>query len=199
MDNELISDVRSAKLISEKKGLRRQILAKRDALNPQERERASLLLTERICGHQWFYLADTVLGFVSYGSEIDTTGILQETLKKGKKLYVPKVIGEEMVFYHINSLKELQEGYKGIPEPVGNTERYSYNPDNVDKVLMLMPGAVFDLQRNRIGYGKGFYDRYLSERQGLQLRTIAVGFQCQLVEEISAQEWDVKPYQVICV
>lgn len=184
---------------ADKKALRRQMLAKREALSKEERERGALLLTERICGHPWFYQADTILGFVSYGSEIDTRGILQEALAKGKKVYVPKVIGENMTFYRIRFLEELVAGYKGIPEPVGNTECYEYQPEPVDKVLMLMPGVAFDLQRSRIGYGKGFYDRYLTDKAELQLRTIGVGYQCQLVEEIPAQPWDVKPYQVICV
>lgn len=183
----------------EKRELRRQILTRRDALSLQERERASLLLTERICGHQWFYLADTILGFVSYGSEIDTTEILQEALGKGKKVYVPKVEGEDMVFYRIDSLDSLVEGYKGIREPLGDTEVFDCDATPAEKVLMLMPGAVFDRQRNRIGYGKGFYDRYLADKPGLQLRTVAVGYQCQMVEELPAQEWDIKPYQVICV
>ncbi len=186
-------------VLSEKKVLRKQVLEQRDALSHKERRQASVLLTERICGHQWFYLADTILGFVSYGSEIDTTDILQEALIKGKKVYVPKVTGEDMIFYRIQSLDDLVEGYKGIREPVGDTDSYVYEPSEADKVLMLMPGAVFDLQKNRIGYGKGFYDRYLSDKQDLVCRTIAVGYRCQLVEEIPTQEWDIKPYQVICV
>lgn len=185
--------------LCDKRYLRKQILARRNALTLQERERAALILTERICGHQWFYLADTILGFVSYGSEIDTTDILREALTKGKKVFVPKVVGDDMFFYRIHSLDDLAEGYKGIPEPAGNTESFVYEPQNADKVLMLMPGAVFDRQRNRIGYGKGFYDRYLADKPELQIRTIAVGYQCQLVEEFPAQEWDIKPYQVICV
>lgn len=183
----------------DKKALRRQILNLRENLSCEERERAALLLTERISGHQWFYLADTLLGFVSYGSEIDTTGILAEALSKGKKVYVPKVTGEDMIFYRISSLEELVEGYKGIQEPVGNTEIFEYDPEQAGKVLMLMPGAVFDIQRNRIGYGKGFYDRFLAAKEELQLRTIAVGYKCQQVEEIPTEEWDIKPYQVICV
>ena len=65
--------------------------------------------------------------------------------------------------------------------------------------MMLMPGAVFDKMRNRIGYGKGFYDRFLADKENLQLRTIGVGFACQLVEELPSEAWDIKPYQVICV
>lgn len=201
-----------------KKVLRKQVLVRRDALSAEERERAKFLITERICGHQWFYLSDTILGFVNYGSEIATTDILAEAFAAGKKVYLPKVVeapantSEErgsdgadfkkesvMEFYRVTSLDELQEGYKGIREPKGDTEVFVYEPEHADNVLMLMPGAVFDKQRNRIGYGKGFYDRYLSEKEELKLRTIAIGYQCQMVEELPAEEWDIRPYQVICV
>jgi 5-formyltetrahydrofolate cyclo-ligase len=104
-----------------------------------------------------------------------------------------------MEFYRINSLEELQAGYRGILEPSGETEKFLFRPGNADKTLMLMPGVAFDSYRNRIGYGKGFYDRYLADKEELQLHTIGIGFSCQLVDEIPAQEGDIKPYQVICV
>lgn len=62
---------------------------------------------------------------------------------------------------------------------------------------MIMPGVAFDVRRNRIGYGKGFYDRYLADKEGLH--TIAIGFDCQMVPEIEAGEKDIKPMQVICL
>lgn len=182
-----------------KKALRRQILQKRDALSGRERERASLLLTERILGHQWFYLSDTVLGFASYGSEIDLDEILKEALRKGKKLYLPRVEGEEMNFYRVHSLTGLQKGYKGIREPFGDTEKYVYDGGACQKLLMLMPGAAFDLYRGRVGYGKGFYDRFLADKPQLQLRSIGVGFACQMAERVPCGEGDIRPYQVICV
>ena len=79
-----------------KKKLRREVLARRAALTEPERERGNLLITERILGHQWYYLSDTILGFVSYGSEICTTEILENALQDGKRVYVPKVEGQEM-------------------------------------------------------------------------------------------------------
>lgn len=186
-------------LKSEKSKLRKQVLAARDALTAQERRKAAFLLTERILGHQWFYLSEAILGFVSYGSEIDTGEILKEALRKEKKLYVPKVEGENMAFYRIFSLDELTEGYKGILEPEGTTELFRYEEQAADKTLMIMPGAAFDRQRNRMGYGKGFYDKYLADKEALRLRTIAVGFQCQLLNHIPTGTEDVKPCQVICV
>ena len=185
-----------------KKEIRSRILKARENLSKTEREKAALLITERIAGHQWFYGAESVLGFAGYGSEIDTKEILKEALHLGKKLYLPKVQGAEMEFYRVVSLTALIEGYKGIPEPKGDTETYVYTEECADKTLMLMPGAVFDVQRNRIGYGKGYYDKYLADKLKLQLRTIAIGFQCQMLgesEQIPADEHDIRPYQVICL
>lgn len=191
------------KNMAEKADIRRQVLAARGALSSAERERARILLTERILGHQWFYRSDNLLGFASCGSEIDTGEILKEALRMGKRVYLPKVIEKpetkKMVFLRIGSPDELLPGYRGIPEPGAGAEAFEYREEEAENVLMLMPGVVFDGFRNRIGYGAGFYDSYLADKPALQLRTIAVGFRCQLVDEIPFEEHDIRPYQVICV
>ena len=185
-----------------KREIRRRVLALRDGLDRTEQERGRLLLTERILGHQWFYNSHIILGFASCGSEIDTRELLQEALRLGKRLFLPKVTGEEqaqMRFFRVRRLEELKEGYKGILEPSESCEEYIYSEAEAPNTLMLMPGAAFDSYRNRIGYGKGFYDRFLADKEALQLRTIAVGYRCQLVDEIPADHGDIRPYQVICV
>ena len=179
----------------------------RDALTEQEQKRAEILITERILGHQWYYLSDTILAFVSYGSEISTWEIMKEALRKGKKLYVPKVervndgdaAKEEMHFYRITAPDQLREGYRGILEPKGNTEQYCYSAGEAKSTLLLMPGVGFDPYRNRMGYGKGFYDRFLADKEELWTRSIAIGHACQMTEEIPASQNDIKPYQVILV
>lgn len=187
------------KINEAKRILRRQVLERRKALTEQERKKAALMLTERILGHQWFYLSDVVLGFAGYGSEIDTDEILLECLRKGKCLYLPKVEGEEICFYRVCGLEELEEGYKGIREPKGDTERYVYDEAQIDRTFMLMPGVAFDRMRGRMGYGKGFYDKFLASKPKLQLRTIGVGFACQMVESVPCGERDIRPCQVFCV
>lgn len=182
-----------------KKTIRKEVLRQRGELSETERKKAAFLVAERILGHQWYYLSESILGFMPYGSELDVCEILQDALSKGKKLYLPRVEGEEMQFYRVDSLNDLVEGYKGILEPKGDTEAFVYTENIAAQTLMLMPGVAFDGLRNRIGYGRGYYDRYLQEKDELQLRTIAVGFQCQMVDEIPAEELDIKPYQVICV
>ena len=186
-----------SEITDRKRQLRKEVLKRRDKLTEEERKAAALKLADRIIGHQWFYRSDCLLIFASYGSEIDTSEIISEALRTGKRVYLPRVEGLEMQFYRIYSLEELTEGYRGIPEPDGTSERYLYSENEADHTLMIMPGVAFDPYRHRIGYGKGFYDRFLEGKEALSLRTIAVGFWCQMVEEIPQEEKDIRPYQVI--
>lgn len=186
-----------------KQEIRKEILKKRAGLDEKERERAEVLVTERILGHQWFYLSDTLLSFVNYGTEISTEAIWTEALRLGKKVYMPKVQpgvnGPEMQFYRIYGKNDLSVGYKGIYEPDEKQELFLYDKEACEKVLMLMPGVAFDVYKNRIGYGKGFYDKYLTGKEALQLKTIGIGYACQIVPEIPYDKNDIKPYQVICM
>lgn len=182
-----------------KREIRRRVMALRDSMPMEDRRRASILLTERILGHQWFYRAENLLCFASFGSEADTSGIIREALRKGKKVYLPKIEknGRDMEFYRITSLEALSEGYRGIREPSGDTERYVCPKREAENTLMIMPGVAFDPYRRRLGYGKGFYDRYLADQEALQHHTIAVGYVCQMVEELPQEENDIRPYQIM--
>lgn len=183
----------------EKSRLRKEIIKKRDELPFPTRQMADTAMAERIIGHQWFYRAEVLLGFVNYGSEISTEEILEEALRKGKKLFLPKIVGAEMKFYHISDLDDLETGYKGIREPKGNTECFSYDDYKATRLLMLVPGVAFDVFGNRMGYGKGFYDRFLVNKEVLQTYSIGIGYLCQRVEILPIEETDIKPYQVILV
>lgn len=182
-----------------KKEIRKRVLAKRDALTYPQRLRSEVLVTERILGHQWYYKATELLLFVSYGTEISTKEIMEDAFRCGKRVFVPKVEGEKMEFYRVMPGEHLKEGYKGILEPDDGPGRevFVYTEEKKEKALMLMPGAAFDPFRNRIGYGKGFYDRYLVDKESLH--TIAIGFDCQMVDRIDADITDIKPMQVICL
>ncbi len=185
--------------LEEKRALRKEVLAKRDALSMEKRKMADIVMADRIIGHQWFYRAEVLLTFVNYGSEISTEEIIIEALRKGKKVFVPKIVGADMLFYRIESLEELEEGYKGIREPAGNTECFDYDVYKESRMLMLMPGVAFDVYGNRMGYGKGFYDRFLVDKELLQTYSIGIGYACQRVEQVPVDEHDRKPYQVILI
>lgn len=182
-----------------KKELRKRIIKERALLSYEERRRAEAVLKERIIEHQWFKKAKEVLLFVSYGGEIETKAIMEEAHRLRKKVYVPKIVHDKMTFYRIRHKEVLIEGYKGILEPdlTDAHECFVYTEDKAEYVLMIMPGVAFDAECNRVGYGKGFYDNYLADKD--TLHTIAVGFTMQLVAEIESEGQDIRPMQVLCV
>lgn len=207
-----------ASLTAEKKRIRREMLAVRDALSPAEQQRASCLITERLLGHQWFYRADVLLCYVSYGSELDTRELIREALRLKKQVYVPRVLEEHrMDFYRIQKPEELEPGFHGIPEPpvtapvypgmAGCTENGealaqcagAVPGSNRKQVLMLLPGVAYDPYGNRLGYGGGYYDRYLTAHPEFQTYSIGIGHSCQRVAQLPVEETDCRPYQVILV
>ncbi len=161
-----------------KRQIRQEILSRRDAVSESERARMSEAIFRGILELPEFRAAEQVLMFAGYGSEPDTLPWIQECIHMGKRVFCPRVIGEVMEFYEIKALTELVSGYKGIQEPLPD-EQKKYSPMPQD--FMLVPGTVFDREGNRIGYGKGFYDRYLSDV--FCRETAAVAFSLQLVEK----------------
>lgn len=183
-----------------KKEFRKQALFRRSLLTESEREHADSLLVDRILTHRLYKECDVFLAFVSYGTEISTRKIIESALNDGKEVYVPLVTGDgEMQYYRIFSLSELKEGYCSIPEPEGNTDCYIYSGKSAKRTFVLFPGAAFDRENHRIGYGKGFYDRYFSDKQPLLKYAVAVGYSCQMYDEIPFDNNDLKPAEVICV
>lgn len=182
-----------------KHNIRKEILAKRASLPIEQREIANVVIADRIIGHQWFYRADIFLGFMNYDSEISTEEILKEAIRKGKKLFLPKIEDDKMNFYYTSSLDDLVKGYKGILEPKGDTERFEYSAYKDTRILILIPGVAFDIYGNRMGYGKGFYDKFLDDKEVLKTFSIAIGYKCQQVDLLPVDEYDIKPYQVILV
>ena len=172
-----------------KKKIRQEILERRDALSAEERAQRSFKILRCVEQLPEFQKAETLLLFAGYGSEPDTLSFMDAWIQKGKQVYCPVVLGETMEFYRIVSLRELKDGYKGIKEPVPSEER-KYIPKEQD--FMLVPGTVFDREGNRIGYGKGFYDRYLSG--DFKGDAAAIAFSMQIVENgrIPTEETDHK-------
>lgn len=197
----------------QKRSIRRAVLARRDALSGVARQRAACLIMERLLGHQWFYRSRILLCYVSYGSELDTHELIQEALRLEKEVYLPKVLpGHQMEFFRIEALDELQPGFHGIPEPPESSQIHRGIPETEEgaasataqymdfgQALMVMPGVAYDPWGNRLGYGGGYYDRYLAAHPQFLTYSIGIGHSCQLVEELPVEETDCKPYQVILV
>ena len=172
-----------------KKDIRKRVLKQRNLINREEWEEKSRRICEKVTTHPFFLNADAIYCYVDYKNEVCTRDILAQAWKLGKNVAVPKVNGEEMSFYYIDNMGELKAGYFGILEPT------TTNTADDENVLVIMPGAAFDQNKNRIGYGKGFYDRYLERHP--QHRTIALAFAFQMIEGIPSDTHDIQPDIII--
>lgn len=184
--------------------LRKEILQKRDALTLEESSEKSHQIAGKVIAQKEFIEADKVLLFASYRSEVDTSEIFEAALEANKDIYYPKVIGKEMEFFKVESEVDLIEGYRGIREPEANPQK-RFCPSMTDKICIIMPGAVFDEEGNRIGYGGGYYDKFLQQLESFYAKEVektekhickmAVVFECQIVEVgcIISEPHDIKP------
>lgn len=168
----------------DKKALRAHIRQIKLALSQETICSVSKNLTEQFLAHPLYRQAKTIYGYLPYNQEIRTWGLLEQALKDGKQVAVPKVYGEEMRFILLDDLNKVAPGYAGIPEPVED------GPVAADPTaLVLMPGLAFDREGHRMGYGGGFYDRFLAEQPNHP--TIALCYEFQLLEHIPTEEFDI--------
>lgn len=173
-----------------KKELRKRILSERDSLNPEERAVYDADIRDKVLTLIADRQIECVLTYVSFRSEVDTCALIDEMLSEGLRIAVPRVEDKEIGFYYISSVEDLVSGYMGIREPSQLCKPWKPgDPDtSMEKTMILVPGSVFDLKFNRIGYGGGYYDRFLAAHSGLI--AAGLGYECQVVDEIMTEPWD---------
>lgn len=173
-----------------KKFLRNKVLEKRDSISPSERKRKNALIKHRLLNLQEFKMAKAILFYTSFRTEVNTICMIEESLRMGKVVLVPKVDKERhrLRLYEIKDIKELSPGYMGIPEPSLPDERLRETND-ID--LVIIPGVGFDLSGNRLGYGAGYYDILLSDIKK-KVPFIALAYKEQLVDSIPSEMHDIK-------
>lgn len=175
-----------------KQSIRSKYLGYRNGLTTLERKEKSEQIKQRLQKEIVYAEAQAVLVYMNYRSEVITTQIAEELLSAGnKKVYAPRVEGMDIYFYEIKSLSDLQAGYQGIREPESIPEKLLTEEMTRNmKCLVLVPGAVFDRERGRMGYGKGFYDRFLAKYP--DVATAALAFQCQIARKVPTEPHDRK-------
>ena len=135
-----------------KKEIRKEILIKRQ--NIEKRDEKNLRILKRLTSCDFFKNARRVMVYISYRGEVDTKALIEEMFSMGKSLCAPVCIDKEtMIAREFSSLSELTSGAYGIPEPTGK------ETDDID--LVIVPGVAFCEDGYRIGYGAGYYDRFL--------------------------------------
>lgn len=167
-----------------KQAIRKRVLSERSVLSDKERTQMSIIIQKKVMETDAYKNAEVVLLYVDYNGEVATDLLLADCFRQGKKVACPRVLADgEMEFFEIAGVQDLKEGYKGIREPGTTTVC------EAESALVIVPGVAFDREGFRIGYGKGFYDRYL--RKHPTYETIALAFECQIVEQIPREEHDI--------
>jgi len=170
-----------------KSSIRKDKLALRSGMARSEQEMKSRIITKKVLELSCICQARSVLCYAGYQSEVLTVELIENLLSLGKNVFLPRVQGEEMDFYKINSSEDLTEGFRGIPEPAAFCkEPYIFAEDTKD--VMIMPGCAFSYDGSRIGYGKGYYDRYLEKHD--MVERVALCFALQIAEDIPTNKHD---------
>jgi 5-formyltetrahydrofolate cyclo-ligase len=167
----------------EKASLRKVLLERRDVTSADYVNLASQKIHNRLKQIDAFRAANSIGCYYPIGSEIKTQDIMQELLGDGKEVFLPKVDGDNMSFRKIKGLDDLEKGNFDIMEPKENC------PKTDDVEIVLVPTVGITRAGIRIGYGYGFFDRYLSTSKA---RTISLTYSKQIVKSIPFSEKDIK-------
>lgn len=156
MPSENVTDIREYK-----KELRAQCKAVRNDMPPDVKKKRDSGILERITASSAYKQASIILTYVSTDIEVDTSALILRALEDKKRVAVPRCIDgtRDMDFYFIKDMSDLEKGSFGVMEPVPArcVKAYAF-----ETALCIIPGLAFDMAGFRLGYGKGYYDRFLS-------------------------------------
>lgn len=176
--------------------LRKYCILKRKGLVFEETEKESRKIYERLIKTDEFTDADSVLLYSAANGEVLTGDIFEAAGRLGKAVFFPRVLDREnMEFYRITSSDQLKSCHMGISEPEISEDSFTAGAGEFKKCICICPGTVFDENGNRLGYGRGYYDRYLAERSFLT--KIALAYEFQIKSGLNVNEHDVSMDMII--
>ena len=167
-----------------KQQLRDSVRNRKKAMSAEEISRRSRQLCNLVRNTEAYRQADTIYGYLPFNQEVDLHALLQEALDEGKQVALPKCYGRDMRFILVQDLSDIRHSAFGVPEPAAD------GPAAADKAgLVIVPGLVFDRRGYRIGYGGGYYDRFLSLEPDHP--TIGLCYDFQLVDQLEPDAHDI--------
>lgn len=180
----------------EKQEIRRYVKEKKKLLTKGDVKDYSKKISALFCATDAYRNASVILSYLAYNTEINTDEIIERAWADGKTVAVPKVTGEgQMEFFEIDSFNQIELGFCGIPEPKADLCKVPH----FKKALMIMPGLAFGKDHTRIGYGGGYYDRYIerSEESGIEIMKISFAYDFQIFDTLEVERHDKKVDLVI--
>lgn len=170
--------------MQEKKDIRNQILTKRLGITQEELMNKSQKICNSFLALPQYQDADLLYIYMDFKNEVVTKQIIVDAHRKGKKVAIPKVVKDQIIFYYLEpNDRELKEGYFGIREPE------IAKPVKDNSGIMVVPGIAFDEEGYRVGYGKGYYDRYLQDNEVAQ--KISLVLELQLIKQVPYDAYDI--------
>lgn len=173
-----------------KQNIRKEILKMRKEMDIRKIMIDSHLICDQIQHLPAFLEANVIYAYMELEKEVSMNELVEAAWRAGKVVAVPKVVGDDLHFYEITSYDEVKEGFFEVREPIEGCKLAKE-----EQALMILPGVAFDKNRHRLGYGRGFYDRYLREHP--KHTTIAVGFDFQVIDQVPQEPLDVVPQMLI--
>ena len=175
--------------MASKEEVRKVIRGYRMSLPEESAVMKSIAISEKLLQMEVYKKAECIYCYIDFRNEVKTKPIIRRAIGDGKRVAIPRVENGQMEFYYFEGYHSLQPGTYGVLEPVGGVlaeER---------EALLIMPGVAFDRENHRIGYGGGYYDRYL-ERANQHFK-IALAYQFQVFQRIPFETFDIQPDLVL--
>ncbi|WP_244833857.1 5-formyltetrahydrofolate cyclo-ligase [Clostridium sp. BJN0001] len=171
----------------QKHQIRHEILKIRNNLNSEQKERADEIIRKKFLSSDTYIKSSKIFIYISYGSEIDTKEIIKTALKDGKEIFIPRTDIKKKVMdaVRIKDFKNLTKDKYGILEPASNIK--AADPDIFD--LIVVPGVAFDNKGGRIGYGGGYYDKYL-KCISKPVKKVSLSYKFQMLDKINIEKHD---------
>lgn len=178
----------------DKRLIRESILNIRDNLKIEDKKLMDTKIKDLLINKQYYKEATGIFIYVGFGSEIETTAIIEKILRDKKRVFIPRTNIKEktMDAVEILSLDNLEKNIYGIYEPRIGLKAIS--KEEID--LVILPGVAFDKQGGRIGYGGGYYDKYLSKIHSNVLK-VALAYDFQIIDKIPLESHDILADRII--
>ena len=172
------------------RNFRKEHLAIRNAMLPGEVAEKSSTIVKRLLQSEWYKDTKEIFAYYPLGNEVDCHALFLQAWADGKRIALPRTKEEnQMDFFYIDSLKQLEEGTFHVMEPMENCVRAV-----PDKQPVIVPGSVFGRDGSRYGYGKGYYDRFFAKNP--KLKRYAVCYANQLEESLVTDIYDVEMHEI---
>ena len=176
-----------------KRSIREKILSIRDKEPEDLRKKKSRRIKKRLFSLKEFKKAHTILFYYSKGSEVETREMMEDALQKGKRVLLPKVRGRKIYLGEVTDLgKNVEKGSFGVLEPKETSKKTT--PKGIE--LVILPGIAFGLKGERIGYGKGYYDRFL-RKIPREIPLVGLAYHFQIVDHIPIKKHDRIVFKVL--